>query len=321
VLESVAHDAEHLRMLRSLGFRSLINVPLVAHGRVLGALGFATGDSGRRLGPRDLDLAVELARRAAVAVEHTRLYADAQAARREAEAANRAKSEFLGTMSHELRTPLNAISGYAELLDLEIRGPLTDAQRQDLARIRRNSQYLLSLINDVLNFARLGAGRVEMRIADVRLAEVIAGLEALVAPQVHAKGLSYEPGVHDPALAARADPERLQQVLLNLLTNAIKFTDAGGRIVLSCEAATDAVRVRVRDTGRGVPADELGRIFEPFVQVDRHPTHGSQQGVGLGLAISRELARAMGGEITVESTVGAGSTFTLTLPRPAGAAR
>jgi PAS domain S-box-containing protein len=251
----------------------------------------------------------------------------AAAARDLAEEANAAKTQFLSTMSHELRTPLNAIGGYADLLTLGLRGPLTEAQRHDLERIRLANQHLMGLVTDVLNFARLDAGHLEYRLTDVELAPIVADLEPLIGPQLAGKGIAFE---HDrcaprrgtadaPGRAhrVRADPERLRQILLNLLTNAVKFTEAGGRVALACETddAAGVFRARVSDTGRGIPADQLERIFEPFVQVDRHRTPESQQGVGLGLAISRELARGMGGDLTVESTPGVGSTFTLTLPR------
>jgi PAS domain S-box-containing protein len=245
----------------------------------------------------------------------------AERARAEAEAANQAKSEFLSTMSHELRTPLNAIAGYAELLAMGVRGPVTDAQRQDLERLRRANQHMIGLISDVLNFARLEAGQVEYTIEDVPLGPLIADLEALVGPQLAAKAVALDhdgcaPDTPDRPHSVRADAEKVRQVLLNLLTNAVKFTGPGGQVALACEndVATGVVRVHVADTGRGIPADQLTRIFEPFVQVERHRTHESQQGVGLGLSISRDLARRMGGDLTVASTPGVGSTFTLTLP-------
>jgi signal transduction histidine kinase/PAS domain-containing protein len=243
-----------------------------------------------------------------------------------AEAANRAKSDFLSTMSHELRTPLNAIQGYAELLIMGLRGPVTDAQRQDLERVRRANQHMAGLVTDVLNFARLEAGQVEYHPEAVPLGPLVRDLEALIGPQFAAKGLAYDHDGCGPETPERphvvwADPEKVRQVLLNLLSNAVKFTDAApghpGRVSLACEAdaAAGVVRVRVSDTGRGIAAAHLTRIFDPFVQVDRHHTQASQQGVGLGLAISRDLARGMGGDLTAESTLGAGSTFTLTLPR------
>ncbi|HEY2066715.1 MAG TPA: PAS domain-containing protein, partial [Gemmatimonadaceae bacterium] len=239
----------------------------------------------------------------------------AEDARHEAELANRAKSAFLTTMSHELRTPLNAVAGYADLLLLGVRGPLADGQREDLERIKRSGQYLLGLINDVLNFAKLDAGQVEYRIETVQVAPLLEGLEELIRPQVDTKGLRYHHGTCNGELALRADPEKVRQILLNLLANAVKFTDAGGEVTLECHSTGDFVAIEVCDTGRGIPAGQLETIFDPFVQVDRHLTPMSQQGVGLGLAISRDLAIGMGGGLEASSTVGRGSRFTLTLPR------
>ena len=243
----------------------------------------------------------------------------AHAARAEAETANAAKNTFLATMSHELRTPLNAIGGYAELIEMGIRGPVTAAQREDLARIRRSQQHLLGLINDVLNFAKLDAGVVRFDLAEVAIAEALAAAEPMVAPQMAAKGLRFALPACDDTAAVRADPEKLRQVLLNLLGNAIKFTDRGGEISIACDVGPTMVQLAVRDTGIGIPAERLQSIFEPFVQVDRRLSRPNE-GVGLGLAISRELARGMGGELTATSTEGVGSTFVLTLPRAAAAA-
>ena len=247
----------------------------------------------------------------------------AAAARDAAESANAAKNQFLSTMSHELRTPLNAIGGYTEMLSLGLRGPFTDLQRQDLERVRLANQHLMALVNDVLNFARLDAGQLGYRMTDVELGLIVADLEPLIAPQLLAKRIAFDhdacaPDTPDQQHHVRADPEKLRQILLNLLTNAVKFTGDGGRVAIACETdrAAGRIRVRVRDTGRGIAADELDRIFEPFVQVDRHRTPESQQGVGLGLAISRELARGMGGDLSVESAPGVGSTFTLSLRAP-----
>src|SRR6476661_7848767 len=234
---------------------------------------------------------------------------------RAAEEANRAKAQFLTTMSHELRTPLNAIDGYAELLEMGLRGPVNPAQAQDLARIRRSQRHLLALVNDVLNFARLEAGRVEWQITEVSVEETLQVVESLIRPQLESKRISYTRDDCDGGLAVRADAEKLRQILVNLLGNAWKFTNSGGSVSISCEADDANVRIRVRDTGRGIPAAQLPTIFDPFVQVDRHLSGDSQQGVGLGLAISRDLARGMEGNLDVTSTVGEGSEFTLTVPR------
>jgi signal transduction histidine kinase len=231
-----------------------------------------------------------------------------------AEQANQAKSEFLANMSHELRTPLNAIGGYADLLIEEIRGPLTPAQRADLERIKRNQRYLLGLINDILNFAKLEAVRVQFTPRTVSMNEALGQLEALVTPQLQQKELRYEYRCCDPTYTAWVDPERLQQILLNLLSNAIKFTPPGGEIAVECVARSQHMEVRVHDTGVGIPDDKLEQIFEPFVQLDRGQPAGNV-GTGLGLAISRDLAKAMNGDLRASSAVGKGSTFILTVPR------
>ncbi len=262
-----------------------------------------------------------LAQQCGQAVARARAYEAEQAARREAEAArhaaeaaNRAKSEFLAVMSHELRTPLNAIAGYAELIELGIRGPVTPDQRADLERIQRAQRHLLGLINGVLNYAKVDAGAVHYEVADVPLDEVLATSEALIAPQARAKGLTLRREACDPTLAVRGDREKVQQVLLNLLSNAVKFTERGGRVSLGSTAGRDGtVLVRVADTGQGIAPEQVERVFQPFVQVDARLTR-TQEGTGLGLAISRDLARGMGGDLTAESTPGVGSTFTLTLP-------
>jgi hypothetical protein len=288
--------------------------PMWVEGRAVGGL-VLNFPQPRTFDEETRSFLLAVGRQGALALERARLYDAERRARAEAEAANRAKFEFLTTMSHELRTPLNAIAGYVDLLDLEIRGPVTPEQRSDLARIRRSQTHLLGLINDVLNFARIETGHVHFDLRAVPVDEVLSEVEELIAPQVQARGLSYE---YRPAAApgavAYADPEKVRQIVLNLLSNAVKFTPGGGRVVLSSQADGDVVHVLVADTGIGIPADKLGTIFEPFVQVNAGYTR-TTEGTGLGLSISRDLARAMGGDLTAESREGEGSTFTLILPR------
>ncbi len=245
--------------------------------------------------------------------------AEAEASRSEAQAANRIKGEFLAVMSHELRTPLNAIGGYVELIEMGIRGPVTELQRSDLARIQRSQRHLLGLINAVLSYAKVDAGVVHYEAADVPLDEVLGACEALIRPQADARQIHLALEVSDEQYVVRADREKLKQVVVNLLSNAVKFTEPGGHVSISCarglaeEGAAGRVLLRVSDTGHGIASDELERVFQPFVQLDAKLTR-RHEGTGLGLAISRDLARGMGGELTVESVVGAGSTFTLALP-------
>jgi PAS domain S-box-containing protein len=246
-------------------------------------------------------------RRQAEEIEHRR---------NEADVANRTKTEFLAAMSHELRTPLNAIAGYVQLLMLGVRGPLTEEQTVDLARIQRSQQHLLSLINDILNFSRLEAGAVTYEIESVPLGTVLEAATSMISLQAAAKQITLTLEPCPPTMRALADDSKLEQVLLNLLSNAVKFTQRGGHVSIRCEAADDHVLTRVQDDGPGIPADRLADIFEPFVQLDR-ALGNPREGVGLGLAISRDLARGMQGDLTVESIPGKGSTFTVSLKRAA----
>jgi len=246
--------------------------------------------------------------------DHVAAEREAREAKQEAEAANQSKSDFLAVMSHELRTPLNAIGGYAELLELGIRGPVTPEQRADLSRIQAAQRHLMGLVTDVLNFVRIDKGRVVFTLSDVSVEDVLARVETLVRTQFQAKRISYVQAPC-PEVRVMADEEKLGQIFVNLLTNAVKFTPEGGEVTVQCLAVDQHTEMRISDTGIGIEPAKLESIFEPFVQVNYNLTRANH-GVGLGLAISRELARGMSGELTATSVVGVGSTFILKLLRP-----
>jgi signal transduction histidine kinase len=256
----------------------------------------------------------ELAHELALTNEELRaVISEAKKAWAVADAANRSKAEFLAVMSHELRTPLNSIGGYVDLLEMELRGPLTDAQKSDLSRIKRSQEHLLGIINDILNFTRLEATEIEFDIIDVPLRALIGDLDAVVSSLARAKSLKYQCDYPRGNVYARTDPDKLRQIMINLLSNAVKFTPPGGRVRVSCGVNGKLVSIRVQDNGPGIPPDKHEAVFEPFVQLGRGLTR-STDGTGLGLAISRGLARGMGGDILLKSEVGHGSVFTVTVP-------
>ena len=246
----------------------------------------------------------------------SRQASELERARADADAANRAKSDFLAAMSHDLRTPLNAIGGYAQLIEIGVHGPVTESQRDAASRITRAQQHLLTLIDDILQFAKLESGQIPIEIGPVSMPELCGALESFVGQQAAGKGIAFScdpeaKGAVDD-VTALADFERVLQILVNVSTNAIKFTDTGGRVTVSMRRSGSWAEVVVHDTGRGIAAEHIETIFQPFVQVGG--ASDTRAGVGLGLATSRNLARRMGGEILVESEPGVGSIFTLRLP-------
>ena len=250
-------------------------------------------------------------------------------ARLEAEAASRAKSEFLAIMSHELRTPLNAVLGYAELLELGISGPLTDKMREQVGRIRTSAKHLLGLVNDILDLAKVEAGKLSVSSGPASAAATVASAIALIQPQAAARGLELvvQP-LGDPSPVYLGDDERVCQILVNVLSNAVKFTEPSGKITIEVASSSPSPQSRlpaqreyvnfcITDTGSGIPEEKLVSIFDPFVQAESGHARPSE-GSGLGLTISRRLARLMGGDLVVTSKLGEGSTFTLSLPADAG---
>jgi len=268
---------------------------------------------GRSFGPSEIALAEEIGNRAGVALQNARLYREAVLARRSAEDANAAKVEFLARMSHELRTPLNAIGGFADLLMMGLRGPLTAQQSEDVRRIQRNQGHLQTLISDILNYAKLEVGRLEFDIKPVPLRSAVTAIEQVFSKQFDAAGITWTVDFDSP-LFVHADLDKLQQILTNLVGNAMKFTPKGGRIGIRGRARGEMVEVTITDSGPGIPHDKLDVIFEPFVQITRPGE--LPMGTGLGLAIARDLARGMGGDLRADD-VGAGAAFVLRLRKAA----
>jgi signal transduction histidine kinase len=323
-----AADGETRRLLARIQPTSFMCVPLIARGRAFGAMSFTMTDSGRRFSGEELEIALEVARRTAVAIDNALIYRRSLALRLEAEAASTAKSDFLAKMSHEIRTPINAMMGYAELLQMGIAGPITSAQKGQLDRIRASGTHLTELVGEILDLAKIEAGRMSVEEKVASVGEVADAALALIRPQAATKGVDVGSAANGNGSAPTfiGDPQRVQQILTNLLSNAVKFTPNGGQVSVHCnlrpglefpngQSEHDWACVTVKDTGVGISRDDFDRIFQPFVQVDDGYTrnHG---GTGLGLTISRSLAQMMGGDITVESDVGAGSRFTLWLPSP-----
>ncbi|HZJ00079.1 MAG TPA: GAF domain-containing sensor histidine kinase, partial [Gemmatimonadaceae bacterium] len=270
LLDSAGFDRKERGILETLGFCSYMVVPLKARGRLIGAMTFVAATSDQRYTPTDLLFAEDLAGRAAMAMDNARLYREAEIARMEAvdaveraEIADRAKTDFLATMSHELRTPLNAIAGYAELLELGMRGPISEQQLEAIRRIRRSEQHLLGIVNDILMFAKTETGRIPLTLEDTSVATVLESVRFLIHPMLVANDVRLVQEGCEKHLAVVADYDRLNQILLNLLSNAVKFSRRGGEVRLACEVVEHLVAIHVEDEGHGIAEDKLEDIFEP----------------------------------------------------------
>ena len=349
MLVDFAISEENLQDLRALGIGSVVIVPLIARGSVLGAITFVSAAVGHQYTERDVELAEDLAARCSIALDNARLFRDLEATRKdaaelneqlvvssirqqelaeEARDANHAKSRFLATMSHEIRTPLNAIIGYTDLLELGVAGPPTPRQREYLGRVKASSDHLIGLIDNILDLARVESGRMILVQETLSAEETISAAIALIELQARSAGVGLETECAHASSFYVGDRNRVRQILVILLSNALKFTDRGGSITVSCGTtrAPDAEAklagngpwtfIRVADTGIGISPAQAETVFQPFVQADPGNTR-KQGGAGLGLSIGLELARRMGGDLTLRSASGEGSCFTLWLPSAA----
>ena len=308
-LRALAVDDAHAALLGRLGTQSMMTVPLEARENLLGSITFACAE--RDFDETDLELAVEVASRAAHALDNARLFEASLVA-------NRVKSDFLAVMSHELRTPLTAILGYSDLILEGIAGELTEKQGSYLSRVRAGATQLLQIIQEILTYAEMEAGRAQARPRTIQIGELIDEVAAIAEPLAVERGLSFELQVEQREAQLYTDVGKLRQIMLNLLTNAVKFTEQGA-VRLSVTLVDDELVIAIRDTGIGIVGEELEEIFEPFRQMEQGRTRRAG-GTGLGLSVSRQLAALLGGELLVESTAGEGSTFTLRLPGATAAA-
>ena len=304
-LRSVSRDQTHLEQLRSFDIKALLSVPLHIEDRACGAVTLGHAESGRTFAETDITLALELGRRAGNAVENARLY---QAAHH----ASEAKSDFLAVMSHELRTPLNAIIGYSDLLLMGVPNGVPDPARRQIERIRSASTSLLYLVEEVLSFSRVEAGKEDIRISPVDLGTVVRDCVAMIEPLASEKGLTLEIRLDREPLKVVTDERKVRQILTNLLSNAVKFTESGSIDVFAHEMSGE-IAIEVRDTGIGISPENLDRIFDPFWQVEQSATRRFG-GTGLGLGVARKLAKLLEGRLEVKSEVDEGSVFTLVLP-------
>jgi signal transduction histidine kinase len=298
--------------LRALRTRQLLIIPMIARGLTVGVLAGDNKPSGRPIAPETVDLLQTFASHAGVAIANARVFAAIEDKSRQLEVASRAKSQFLANMSHELRTPMNAILGYTELVLDDTYGPVPGPIREVLERVQRSGRHLLGLINDVLDLSKIEAGQLTLSVGDFSMGELVQAVFLATEPLAAEKGLGLDVSLPPDLPPARGDERRLTQVLLNLVGNAVKFTEAG-KVSVQVAVAGDHFHVVVRDTGPGIAPEDQERIFEEFQQVDGSHTR-RKGGTGLGLAISRRIVELHGGRLWVESALGQGASFAFTVP-------
>jgi signal transduction histidine kinase len=305
-LESITQNAQQLEVVRQLGVASFMIVPIIARDYTLGAITLVSARRERLFDEQDLALAEDIAARAALAVINARLY-------EEARQANKTKSDFLAVLSHDLRTPLTAIIGYVDLMEMGVPDQLPEATLQRLQRIRASAAHLRYLLNELLVFARLDAGREEVRLQEVDLREIGREAAAVAEPLALERHLRFHLDLGENPVILRTDPDKVRQVLLNLVGNAVKYTEQGDVWVELRALGEHRAAICVRDTGVGIAEHHLQQIFDPFWQVTSAP-RTAEGGTGLGLSVVRGLVQLLGGEVSVHSVLGSGSTFTVTLP-------
>jgi signal transduction histidine kinase len=293
------------------GYRALLAVPLVREGHLLGGLTVIRKVTGE-FAPEVIDLMRTFATQSALAIQNARLFQEIEDKGRQLEVASQHKSEFLANMSHELRTPLNAIIGFSEVLTERMFGDLNEKQDEYLKDIHASGQHLLSLINDILDLSKIEAGRMELEVKDFDLSQAISNAVTLVRERAGRRGIALHQAVDQRLGQIRGDERKIKQVLLNLLSNALKFTPEGGRVDVRAGAVEGMAEVSVTDTGVGIAPEDQEAVFEEFRQVGT--ADKKVEGTGLGLTLSRKFIELHGGQIWVKSEVGRGSTFTFTLP-------
>ncbi len=312
LLSTLACNDRELAALLGEGGVSCIVTPLLAgHGRRVGVLTLLAGAQRGPFQDRDVVVAKDIAWRAAITIDALRMAAETRKAARRADEANQAKTDFLATISHELRTPLNAVLGYTDLLLGGVPARLSPAARAHVERIHVAARQLTQLIEEVLSFTRLDGERERVHLALVEPATLLREVETILRPVAHAKGLELATALDAGAPAFVTDASKVRQMVVNLVTNAVKFTDRG-RVTITLRADGQSVGIDVADTGVGIEAAYLEDIFDPFWKIHYRPT--VEGGTGLGLTVTRQLARLLGGDVSVTSMPGLGSTFTIRLP-------